>query len=92
MLYNDVCTLVENVQQELCNDVITMYNVSEQCLTMLHDIVKMCTCPELYFLTLPLPCNVREQYATIRNISFDVDIVLQQCGCHYNHVHSCYNV
>ena len=28
MLSNDVCTLVENVQQELCNDVITMYNVT----------------------------------------------------------------
>ena len=28
MLYNDVCTLVEHVQQELCNDFITMYNVT----------------------------------------------------------------
>ena len=27
-LYNDVCTLVVNIQQELCNDVLTMYNVT----------------------------------------------------------------
>ena len=59
---------------------------------MLHDIVMMCTCAQLYFLTLALVFHVREQYVTIRNMSFDVTVMLQQCTYHCNEMHSWYNV
>ena len=80
MLYNDVCSLVENVQQELCNDVITMHNVTEQCVTMLHEVIMMCTYVQSYICIVTLIANVREHYASVCNISFDVTVMLQQCA------------
>ena len=91
-VYNDVCTLFENGQQELCNDFITMYNVTEQCVSMLHDVIMMCTYLESYFFTLPMLCNITEQWETVCNITFNVTVMLQRCASQYNHVHSCYNV
>ena len=59
---------------------------------MLHDVVMMCIRVQFYIRVVKLFGNVKEQYVTICNISFDVGIELQQCAYGYNHVHSCYNV